>query len=265
MNVILGQFYPTNSVVEKIDARIKIISTIIYIIAVFLCDKFLSYGLCTAFFLGTVYVSGLPFKILIKAMKSMLIILIFTIVVNILFTNEGNVVFSLGFINITDISVLKTVKLCLRLMLLIMFSSILTLTTKPIQLTVAIESLMKPFGKVGIPYHEMAMMMSIALRFVPTLFDELDKIKKAQQARGANLGEGNIYNRIKSLIPIIIPLFVSSFRRADELAMAMEARCYRGGVERTRLNDPVLCKKDIVVVVFMIIFTAAIAVVEYLL
>lgn len=265
MNIILGQFYPTGSFLEKIDARAKIISTIIYIIAVFLCDGFISYGLCIAVLMAVVAMSKLPFGLVISGMKGILVILVFTAVINLFFTHEGNVLINFWFIKITDESILKTMKLCIRLLLLVMSSSLLTLTTKPVQLTVALESIMKPFGKIGIPYHEVAMMMSIALRFIPTLMDELDKIKKAQQARGARFDEGRLYERIRALIPIIIPLFVSSFRRADELAMAMEARCYRGGVNRTRLNNPVFDAKDCSVIIILLLFMLLIAALEYLL
>ncbi len=264
MNIILGQFYPTGSFLEKIDARAKIISTIIYIISVFLCDSFISYGLCIAALVFAATASKLPFGMLISGMKGMLVILLFTAVINLFFTDEGNVILSFWIIKITDESILRTIKLCLRLVLLVMSSSILTLTTKPVQLTVALESIMKPFGRIGLPYHEIAMMMSIALRFIPTLMEELVKIKKAQQARGASFDEGGFYARIKAFVPIIIPLFVSSFRRADELAMAMEARCYRGGINRTRLNNPKFGIKDYCIIIILFLFTFLIAVLEYM-
>lgn len=265
MNVILGQFYPTGSFLEKINAVAKIISTIIYIIAVFLCDSFISYGLCAALLIIVMSVSGLPLRFAVSGVKGIFAIFVFTAVVNLFFNNEGNVIISLWIIKITDDSVIKTIKLCLRLVLFVIASSLMTLTTKPIQLTVALESIMRPFGRIGLPYHEIAMMMSIALRFIPTLADEMDKIKKAQQARGAGFEEGSFYTRIKALMPVIIPLFVSSFRRADELAMAMEARCYRGGINRTRLNNVSFRIKDCLTIVILLLFTLLIAAVEYLL
>ncbi len=263
MNVILGQFYPTGSVFEKIDARAKIIATIIYIAAVFVCDSFISYGICAVVLAVAAVVSRLPIRLMLSGIKAMTVIFIFTAAVNILFTDEGSSICSFWIINITDEGILKTIKLCLRLLLLVMFSSLLTLTTKPVQLTVAIESVTKPFGKLGLPYHEIAMMISIALRFIPTLMNELDKIKKAQQARGVSFDEGGFYSRIKSFIPIIIPLFVSSFRRADELAMAMEARCYKGGEGRTRLNNPHFGIIDSMIIILVLAVAALIVLLEY--
>lgn len=265
MNIILGQYYPAGSVIEKIDARVKLIATIIYIIAVFMCNRMLTYGICTLFLILIAMLSRLPIKMLLSGLKSMLFIVLFTIVVNIFFNHEGKEVLSLGFIKITDMGILKTAEMTLRLLLLVMFSSMLTLTTKPVQLTVAIEKLLKPFSRLGLPSHEIAMMMGIALRFIPTLMEELDKIKKAQSARGVSFDEGGFFSRIKSLIPVIIPLFVSSFRRADELAIAMEARCYRGGTGRTRLNNPKLCLRDIYALLIVVVLLFVVILLEKLL
>ena len=260
MSVILGQFYPTGSFIEELDAGAKILCTILYIIAVFLCSNAITYTLITVFFVAVLLWSKLPIRLLFKGMKGMIFILIFTGVMNIFFVEGGTVIFKLGFLKITTEGALATLKITLRLFLLIMFSSILTLTTKPVRLSVALEKMLKPLGKIGLPYQDISMMMSIALRFIPTLADELDKIKKAQMARGVSFDEGNIVNRIKALVPVIIPLFVASFKRADELALAMEARCYTGGNKRTRLNNPTLGRADygaVLVVVVLIVIVVA--------
>ncbi len=263
MNVILGQFYPTSSTVEKIDARIKILCTILYIAAVFLSDSFISFGICTLFFVFTSIMTKLPFNMILKGMRGMVFILVFTVVMNLLFNQNGNSIIKYGFINITDIAVITTAKICIRLILLILFSSILTLTTKPVALTSAIEDLLSPLKIFKLPVSELAMIMGIALRFIPTLCDEMEKIKKAQEARGASFSDGNIIRRIKSLIPVIIPLFVSAFRRADELAMAMDSRCYNADIKRTRLNNPKICVKDYIALFGCIILIMLIVILEY--
>ena len=196
-----------------------------------------------ACFYGAVKISKVPLKFMLKGLKSILFILLFTVVLNIFFTPGGQVItlgtypLQWGWVKITDEGLLIAAKMGIRLVLLIVGSSLLTLTTSPIELTDGIESLLNPFRKIGVPAHEIAMMMSIALRFIPILLEETDKIMKAQMARGADFETGNLVQRAKATIPIMVPLFISAFRRAEELAMAMEARCYRGGVGRTRLNQ----------------------------
>ena len=235
-DITIGQYYPSASPIHKLDARTKILITFAYIIGLFFIEHFIGYAFVAACFYATVKVSKVPLKFMLKGLKSIMFILLFTVVLNIFFTPTGNPLVEWGFIKITDQGLLIAAKMGIRLVLLIVGSSLLTLTTSPIELTDGIESLLNPFRKIGVPAHEIAMMMSIALRFIPILLEETDKIMKAQMARGADFESGNIIQRAKAMIPIMVPLFISAFRRAEELAMAMEARCYRGGVGRTRLN-----------------------------
>lgn len=264
MNIILGQFIPTGSVIESMDARVKIISTLIYIIAVFMCNSFIGFSVCAVFLIAVIMLSRLPVGMILKSLKGMLFILLFTVVMNLLFTHSGSIAISFGIIRVTDEALINTAVIFTRLVLVIMFPSMLTLTTKPMELTIAIEDLLSPLRHFKVPVSELAMMMGIALRFIPTLYDELDKIKKAQLSRGAAFDEGSVYNRIKALTPVIVPLFVSSFRRADEMAMAMEARCYISGVKRSRLNNPKLGIKDYTALIIMLIFIVFIIILENL-
>ena len=245
-DITIGQYYPSGSPVHKLDPRTKILITFIYIIGLFFIKSFIGYAFVAACFFAAVKVSKVPLKFMLKGLKSVMFILLFTVVLNVFFTTTGNVLVSLGFIKITDQGLITAGKMGIRLVLLIIGSSLLTLTTSPIELTDGIESLLGPFRKIGVPAHEIAMMMSIALRFIPILLEETDKIMKAQMARGADFESGNIIQRAKAMIPIMVPLFISAFRRADELAMAMEARCYRGGVGRTRLNSLKYKKNDMI-------------------
>lgn len=251
-DITIGQYYPSASYIHKLDARTKILITFAYIIGLFFIKHFIGYAFVAACFYAAVRVSKVPLKFMLKGLKSIMFILLFTVVLNIFFTPGGNVVsignypLQWGFIKITDEGLLIAAKMGIRLVLLIIGSSLLTLTTSPIELTDGIESLLNPFRKIGVPAHEIAMMMSIALRFIPILLEETDKIMKAQMARGADFETGNIIQRAKAMIPIMVPLFISAFRRAEELAMAMEARCYRGGVGRTRLNKLTYKKGDFI-------------------
>ncbi len=237
MNLTIGQHYPVDSVIHRLDARTKILAVILYITAVFMAKGIAGYALCTLFLAVCTVLCRVPVGLMLRGLKNIIIIILFTVVLNILFIRTGRELFSFGIIHITTGGIAVSLRLCVRLVLLIVGSSILTLTTSPIALTEGIEALLKPFKKIGVPSHEIAMMMSIALRFIPTLAEELDKIKKAQTARGADFETGGITARARSMIPLLVPLFVSSFRRADELAMAMEARCYRGDVHRTRMKS----------------------------
>lgn len=244
MNITIGQYYPVDSIIHRIDPRVKLLSTIAYIVAVFLVKGLLGYLVSALFLALIIYLSHVPFKLMLNGLKGIILIIIFTVVLNIFFTPGTKIIFQLGFIKVSQEGLYTAFRMAVRLILLVMGSSVLTLSTSPIQLTDGIEYLLKPFKKIGVPAHEIAMMMTIALRFIPTLVEELDKIKKAQTARGADFDTGNLIQKAKSLIPLLIPLFISSFRRADELAMAMEARCYRGDYGRTRMNKLVLVKND---------------------
>lgn len=255
-DITLGQYYPGNSWVHSLDARIKIIATIVYIVALFIVDNFYGFIISAAVLGAVIAVSKVPLRFILKGLKPVFIIIIFTFVLN-LFMVKGDVIWSLGFLHITRQGVRTAVFLGIRLVLLIIGSSMLTLTTKPISLTDGIEKLLSPMKKIGVPAHELAMMMTIALRFIPTLLEETDKIMKAQQARGADFESGNLIRRAKSLIPILVPLFISAFRIASELAMAMEARCYRGDEGRTRMNEMKLEGRDAVAGLLLALFLAA--------
>ncbi|QXM07343.1 energy-coupling factor transporter transmembrane component T family protein [Crassaminicella indica] len=244
-DITIGQYYPTNSVIHRLDPRVKIVSTFIYIASLFIVKDFFAYSYIL-FFLGTtIFLSKVPFKYMLKGLKPLFLIIILTFSMNI-FMTKGEIIYQLGPLDITLEGIHQAVFMATRLILLIVGTSILTLTTSPIQLTDGIEKLLNPFKKIGVPAHELAMMMTIALRFIPTLLEETDKIMKAQMARGADFESGNILSRAKSLVPLLVPLFISAFRRADELAMAMEARCYRGGENRTRMRELMLHKRDFV-------------------
>lgn len=256
-DITLGQYFPGNSLIHRLDARVKIISTFAFIIALFLVRDFLGFAICAVALGVVIAISGVPLSFMLRGLKVVFFIVMLTFVFN-LFMTPGDVIFEWRFLVVTEQGVYAAAFLVIRLMLLIMGSSLLTLTTKPITLTDGMEYLLKPLKAVKVPAHELAMMMSIALRFIPTLLEETDKIMKAQMARGADFESGNILRRAKSLIPILVPLFISAFRIAQELAMAMEARCYRGGDMRTRLHAMKLKKLDILAIVCIIVFLSVI-------
>ena len=235
-NITIGQFFPGNSLLHRMDPRAEIIGTTIFVVAIFLANTPLAYGIVAAFTIGAMLLSRLPLRLMWNAIKPLWIIIVFTMGIHI-FTTPGNSIISYGIINITDNGLAMGLQMAARLVFLILFSSLLTYTTSPIRLTDGIEHLLNPFRRIGVPAHELAMMMTIALRFIPTLLDETDRIMKAQSARGADFVTGSIIQRAKNMVPLLVPLFISAFRRADELAIAMEARCYRGGVNRTRMKE----------------------------
>lgn len=235
-DITIGQYYPAQSPIHRLDARLKLAVTFIFIVTLFLVNTFVGYVFVIACMGLVIKASRVPLKFMLKGLKSIIIIIMFTVFINLFMTQGETLLWQFGFLRLTLEGILLAAKMCIRLVLLIIGSSILTLTTTPIQLTDAIESVLRPFKKIGVPAHEIAMMMTIALRFIPTLLDETDKIMKAQQARGADFDTGNLVQKAKALIPILVPLFISAFRRAEELAMAMEARCYHGDENRTRMN-----------------------------
>lgn len=256
-DITIGQYFAGNSVIHRLDPRVKIIATLLFIIELFIVDNFIGFAIA-AVCLGTVIVvSGVPFSFIVRGLKPIIIILLFTFTLN-MFMIDGRVLWQWGFLRITAEGLRTAVFMAVRLILLIIGSSMLTLCTRPLSLTDGIERLLSPFKRIGVPAHEIAMMMTIALRFIPTLLEETDKIMKAQQARGADFETGNLIQRAKSLIPILVPLFVSAFRIAQELAMAMEARCYRGGENRTRMNEMKLKRRDYVAFALLALFLAAI-------
>lgn len=236
-DITLGQYIPGESFIHKLDPRIKIIISIIFIASLFIINNFEGYIFAALFIAASIIISKVPFRFIYKGLKPIFVLLLFTAAINIFMTRgEGAPLIQWSFIRIYREGLVLAAFMIIRLTFLIMGTSLLTLTTSPIELTDGIEKLLNPLRKIGIPAHELAMMMTIALRFIPTLMDETDKIMKAQMARGADFESGNLFNRAKNLIPLLVPLFISSFRRADELAMAMEARCYRGGEGRTRMK-----------------------------
>lgn len=247
-NVVLGQYYQADSPVHRMDPRVKLLLTIAYIVAVFLADNVVGYVALAAFLFFVVFMSKVPVMRVIRSVKPLLFILAFTFVINLFFTQQGNIVFELGPIKLRDEGIRRSVYMALRLLFLVMGTSIMTLTTSPIALTDGMESLFSPLKRFRFPAHELAMVMSIALRSIPTLLEETQKIQKAQMARGADFESGNIIARAKAMIPILVPLFISAFRRADELAMAMESRCYHGGEGRTRMKQLHIASRDILAV-----------------
>ena len=236
-DITIGQYYPVKSPVHVLDPRTKILITFGYIISLFFVKHLIGYAVVIGTLFLVIKATKVPFKYMVKGLKSIVIILLFTVVLNIFFTPGETVLWKWGILVVSVEGLMLAGQMALRLILLIIGSSLLTLTTSPIELTDGIESLLRPFKKIGVPAHEIAMMMSISLRFIPILLEETDKIMKAQTARGADFESGNIIQRAKAMIPIMVPLFVSAFRRAEDLAMAMEARCYRGGEGRTRMNQ----------------------------
>lgn len=235
-NITMGQYYPVDSWVHRLDPRTKILLTIAMIVAVFLVKTMVGYALILGFMYLAAKMSRIPFKMLMKGIKPLRVILILTFLLNLFFNNGTTLLAEWGFIRISYEGLSQAVHYSLRLVFLVLGTSLMTLTTSPIALSDGIELLLSPLKKLHFPAHELAMMMSIALRFIPTLMEEADKIMKAQMARGADFESGNLLNRARAMVPLLVPLFVSAFRRAGELAMAMESRCYHGGENRTRLR-----------------------------
>ncbi len=261
-DITLGQYYPSGSVIHRLDPRFKIIATFSYIISLFLATNIAAY-LPVVLFLGLViYIAKVPLNFVLRGLKPIFVIILFTVSINLFFT-PGQEVFRLGFIRLTDQGIRQAVYLGLRLILLIMGTSMMTFTTSPIELTDGLERLFNPLKRIGFPAHEIAMMMTIALRFIPTLLEEMDKIMKAQMARGTDFESGSLIARAKNLVPILVPLFISAFHRADELAMAMEARCYRGGEGRVRMKELRYRRSDAVAAVIVAIYMLLVCLVSY--
>lgn len=262
-DITIGQYFPGDTFIHRLDPRIKIIIVALYIASLFFINNFYPYILVVGFILAAVHVSKVPLKFILKGLKPLMFIIMITFFINI-FMTKGEVLFELGPLAVTKEGLRQAVFMALRLVFLITGTSLLTLTTSPIALTDGIEKLLGPFKKLGLPAHELAMMMTIALRFIPTLLEETDKIMKAQMARGADFESGNILRRAKNLVPLLVPLFINAFRRADELATAMEARCYRGGDSRTRMNELKLRITDIATLGVMILFFGLIISTRYI-
>lgn len=252
-DITIGQYFPGDTIVHRLDPRVKILIISLFIASLFFINSFYPYIFILGFIITSIAVSQIPVKFILKGLKPLMFIILITFTINV-FMTKGEVLFGIGPLVVTKEGLYQATFMALRLVFLITGTSLLTLTTSPIALTDGIEKLLNPFSKIGLPAHELAMMMTIALRFIPTLLEETDKIMKAQMARGADFESGNIFKRAKSLVPLLVPLFVNAFRRADELATAMEARCYRGGENRTRLNELKLENQDIIILGIMIVF-----------
>lgn len=254
-DITIGQYYPAQSVIHRLDPRMKIIGTLVYMISLFCFGHLIGYLAVTAFFILVLRLSRVPFAFLIRGLKPVLFLLLFTAALN-LFWTPGMTLWSWGIIKITQQGLHKAVFMALRLIFLIIGSSLLTLTTTPNQLTDALEKLLRPLNRLRVPVHEVAMTMSIALRFIPILLEETDKIMKAQMARGADFQSGNLLHRLRNLLPLLVPLFVSATRRANELACAMEARCYHGGAGRTKMKPLRYHRRDAVAYGCLILYLA---------
>ncbi|MBR2861427.1 MAG: energy-coupling factor transporter transmembrane protein EcfT [Clostridia bacterium] len=259
-DITLGQYYPVKSPVHSLDPRTKIILTVLLIVFVFISKTFAGLGICALFILLVDFIARIPLKNLLKSLKAIGFIIFFTFLLNLFFFTQGNAVFEYGIIKITDSGITRAVFMAIRLILLIVGAGLLTFTTSPIELTDGLERLFTPLKVIGFPAHEIAMMMSIALRFIPILSEETDKIMKAQSARGAVFDQGKLTKRVKAIVALLIPLLVSAFHRALELANAMEARCYHGGEGRTRLKVLKMTKKDALAFAIMGIFCLIIVV-----
>ena len=242
--ITIGQYYPAESLIHRLDPRVKIVCTLLFLVSLFVQNSLLGYLIATVFLISVIRISKVPFRFIVRGLKAIIFLLLFTVVMNLFFTKGGQVLVQIGFIRITENGLRISVFMAVRLIYLIIGSSLMTFTTTPNALTDAIESLLGPLKRFRVPVHEVAMMMSIALRFIPILLEETDKIMKAQIARGADLESGNILQKTKAMVPILVPLFVSAFRRANDLAMAMEARCYCGGEGRTKMKPLIYQKRD---------------------
>lgn len=256
-DITIGQYYPANSKLHRLDPRVKIMCTLIYLVSLFLLNNIVGYLVATIFLAGIIYVSKVPFKFIVKGLKPIIMLLMITVVFNLFLTKTGTILWSFWILTITDEGIRTAFFMAIRLIYLILGSSLMTFTTTPNALTDGIEKLLWPFRKIKLPVHEIAMMMSIALRFIPILLEETDKIMKAQIARGADFESGNLIKKVKSLVPLLVPLFISAFRRANDLAMAMEARCYRGGDHRTKMKPLIYQKADrlayLVILIYLVL------------
>ena len=257
-DITIGQYYPAQSQVHRLDPRVKIVCTLAFLVSLFLQNSILGYVVAFAFLAMVIRLSKVPVKFIVRGLKPIVILLLFTVLMNLFLTRSGNILFHYGILTITEGGLRTCVFMTVRLICLVMGSSIMTFTTTPNSLTDGIEKLLHPLNRIHVPVHEIAMMMSIALRFIPILLEETDKIMKAQIARGADFESGNILQRAKAMIPILVPLFVSAFRRANDLAMAMEARCYHGGDGRTKMKPLQYHRNDRVAYLITLLYLVAI-------
>ncbi|MCI6149035.1 MAG: energy-coupling factor transporter transmembrane protein EcfT [Flintibacter sp.] len=259
-DITLGQYFPGHSFVHKLDPRTKLLAVVLYIVALFLAKSFITYGIMFLLLAVSIAISKVPLKSIVRGLKPVVFIVVFTAILNLFYTPGDHVMVKVWILTITLEGVFNAFFMVVRILMLIAGTFLLTYTTSPILLTDALESLLGPLKKIKVPVHELAMIMSIALRFIPTLIEETDKIMSAQRARGADFESGNLIQRAKALIPLLVPLFISAFRRADELAVAMECRCYHGGEGRTRLRQLHYVGRDYFVLVLFVVLTVLVGV-----
>lgn len=259
-DITLGQYFPGHSFVHKLDPRTKLLAVVLYIVALFLAKSFLTYGIMFLLLAVSIAISKVPLKSIVRGLKPVVFIVVFTAILNLFYTPGDHVLVKIWILTIKLEGVFNAFFMVVRILMLIAGTFLLTYTTSPILLTDALESLLGPLKKIKVPVHELAMIMSIALRFIPTLIEETDKIMSAQRARGADFESGNLIQRAKALIPLLVPLFISAFRRADELAVAMECRCYHGGEGRTRLRQLHYVGRDYFVLVLFVVLTVLVGV-----
>ncbi|MCI7159443.1 MAG: energy-coupling factor transporter transmembrane protein EcfT [Flintibacter sp.] len=259
-DITLGQYFPGHSFVHKLDPRTKLLAVVLYIVALFLAKSFITYGIMFLLLAVSIAISKVPLKSIVRGLKPVVFIVVFTAILNLFYTPGDHVLVKVWILTITLEGVFNAFFMVVRILMLIAGTFLLTYTTSPILLTDALESLLGPLKKIKVPVHELAMIMSIALRFIPTLIEETDKIMSAQRARGADFESGNLIQRAKALIPLLVPLFISAFRRADELAVAMECRCYHGGEGRTRLRQLHYVGRDYFVLVLFVVLTVLVGV-----
>lgn len=259
--ITLGQYYPVDSVLHRLDPRTKLFGTLVFIVSLFISDSLIAYGMATIFLVSAIRLSKVPFRFIVKGLKAIVFLLLISVSFN-MFLTPGTVLFQIGFLKLTWEGLRLAGYMALRLIYLVIGSSIMTLTTTPNQLTDGLEKSLGFLNKAGVPVHEVSMMMSIALRFIPILVEETDKIMKAQMARGADFESGNLIQKAKSMVPLLVPLFISAFRRATDLAMAMEARCYHGGEGRTKMKPLRYAKRDHMTYLVYLIYLALIIVIR---
>ena len=250
-DITIGQYYPADSVLHRLDPRVKLFATVIYVVSLFCVNGLAGFLAVTVALVGVITISKVPFKFMVKGLKAIMILMLITAIFN-LFLTPGEVLVSFWVLEVTKEGLKNAILMTFRLIYLILGTSIMTLTTTPNQLTDGLEKALSPLNKIKVPVHAIAMMMSIALRFIPILIEETDKIMKAQMARGADFESGNMLKRVKNMVPLLVPLFVSAFRRADDLAMAMEARCYNGGAGRTKMKPLTYAKRDYMAYIIVI-------------
>ncbi|WP_209125355.1 energy-coupling factor transporter transmembrane protein EcfT [Alkalihalobacillus sp. BA299] len=253
-HILIGQYVQGNSILHRLDPRAKLLAVFLLVIVVFMANSWVSYAVIISFCFATIFLSRVPIRFIYKGLKPILLLVFITLILHLFLNKEGQLVFELGPFKIYESGITQGVFISMRLLVLVIFTSLLTLTTKPMDLTDGLESILSPFKRFGLPAHELALMMSISLRFIPTLLQETEKIAKAQMARGVDFSSGPLKDRMKAFIPLLIPLFISSFKRAEDLALAMESRGYRGGEGRTKLRQLCWSFQDTVIVIVVITF-----------